>query len=212
MSTRTLQAGWFSNRFVNRVLHKTLWAAVLPLCALWGIASAVAEHRAQGTGTPHAVQSTTELPTHWQGSPLRPLALGDVELRFARYFPGTVARMTDGNQVLVLRTVMQPTRMLHPAADCYRGLGYRIHSEQLEVQANQQRWRCFVAQRSTKAVRVCERIEDAQGQGYTDTSAWYWASVTGQSHGPWQAVTVATPMPASEGRWPKVTTDMMLPW
>ena len=100
-----------------------------------------------------------------------------------------------GRQVLVLRTVTQPTRMLHPATDCYRGLGYRIHSEQLEVRADQQRWRCFVAQRAHKAVRVCERIEDAQGQGYTDTSAWYWASLAGQSHGPWQAVTVATPIP-----------------
>jgi hypothetical protein len=51
-----------------------------------------------------------------------------------------------------------------------------------------------VAQRGSKAVRVCERIADAQGQGYTDASAWYWASVSGQSHGPWQAMTVATPL------------------
>ena len=194
MNTGTFHAGWLSNRFVNRVLHKTLWAVVLPLCTVWSIVSAVVAHRAQGADTPHAVQTAAELPTQWQGAPLRPLALSDVELRFARHFPGTVARMTDGRQVLVLRTVMRPTRMLHPASDCYRGLGYRIHSEQLEVQADKQRWRCFVAQRSAKAVRVCERIEDAQGLGYTDTSAWYWASITGQSHGPWQAVTVATPM------------------
>ncbi len=198
MSTRTFQAALFGNRFVNRVLHKTLWAVVLPLCTLWSIGSAVVEQRVHDTNTSSAasfaVQTATELPTQWQGAPLRPLALGDVELRFARRFPGTVARMTDGTQVLVLRTVVRPTRMLHPASDCYRGLGYRIHSEQLEVQAHQQRWRCFVAQRGAKAVRVCERIEDAQGQGYTDTSAWYWASITGQSHGPWQAVTVATPL------------------
>jgi hypothetical protein len=186
-------AHWFSNRFVNRVLHKTLWAAVLPLCAVWSVGSAVAEHRATGSSPP-AAQATAELPTQWLGAPLRPLALSDVELRFARHFPGTLARMTDGKQVLVLRTVNHPTRMLHPATDCYRGLGYRIHSEQLEVQADQQRWRCFVAQQGAKAVRVCERIEDAQGQGYTDTSAWYWASVAGQSHGPWQAVTVASPL------------------
>lgn len=25
------------NRFVNRVLHKTLWAALLPPCALWAL-------------------------------------------------------------------------------------------------------------------------------------------------------------------------------
>jgi hypothetical protein len=192
-SPRTTAQGVFSNRFVNRVLHKTLWAAVLPLCAVWSIATAVADHRPNSEPAQTA-KATVELPTQWQGTPLRPLALSDVELRFARRFPGTVARMTDGTQVLVLRTVNQPTRMLHPATDCYRGLGYRIHSEQLEVQADQQRWRCFVAQRGSKAVRVCERITDAQGQGYTDTSAWYWASVSGQSHGPWQAMTVATPL------------------
>jgi hypothetical protein len=194
MSTHTHPTSWFSNRFVNRVLHKALWAAVLPLCAVLSITSAVVAHRAQGADTAHAAHAAPELPTQWQGAPLRPLALGDVELRFAKHFPGTLARMTDGRHVLVLRTVTQPTRMLHPATDCYRGLGYRIHSEQLEVQADQKRWRCFVAQGRAKAQRVCERIEDAQGQGYTDTSAWYWASVTGQSHGPWHAVTVATPL------------------
>ena len=185
----------FSNRFVNRVLHKALWAMLLPVCALWGIGQAMVERSA-----PQPVNATAlsaELPADWQGTPLRPLALSEVELRFAQHFPGSVARMTDGRQVLVLRTVAKPTRMLHPATDCYRGLGYRIRNEQLEVQADQARWRCFVAERSTgtsRAVRVCERIEDAQGQGYTDTSAWYWASVAGQSAGPWRAMTVATPL------------------
>ncbi len=189
------------NHFLNRVLHKTLWAAVLPLCAIAGIAQAVVEqHRAADAG--QAAQSAratarhaSELPTHWNGAALRPLALSDVELRFANHFPGTVARMTNDQHTLVLRTVNQPTRMLHPATDCYRGLGYRIHSEQLEVRANSpDRWRCFVAQRQGRSVRVCERIEDANGQGFTDTSSWYWASIAGQSHGPWRAITVATPL------------------
>ena len=185
----------FSNRFVNRVLHKALWAMLLPLCALWGVGQAMTE-RSVSSGS-HASIASAELPTEWQGAPLRPLALSEVEKRFAQHFPGSVARMTDGKQVLVLRTVTQPTRMLHPATDCYRGLGYRIRNEQLEVQADQARWRCFVADRSTgasRAVRVCERIEDAQGQGYTDTSAWYWAAIAGQSTGPWRAVTIATPL------------------
>ncbi len=181
-----------ANHFVNRVLHKTLWAALLPLCALWGIVQAVAEHLAQQPAT--LSMPSVEWPTVWQGSPLRPLALSEVEQRFASHFPGTLARLTDGRLVLVLRQVNQPTRMLHPATDCYRGLGYRIHSEQLEVQADHARWRCFVAERGGRAVRVCERIEDAQGQGFTDASAWYWASVAGQSNGPWRAITVATPL------------------
>ncbi|MES2952522.1 MAG: hypothetical protein V4858_28675 [Pseudomonadota bacterium] len=188
------------NRFLNRVLHKTLWVAVLPLCALVGVVQVVTDqHRAEsvtrGANAAHTpANQASELPTHWHGATLRPLALGDVELRFTKHFPGTVARMTDDRQTLVLRTVTKPTRMLHPATDCYRGLGYHIHNEQLEVQANNARWRCFVAQRNGRSVRVCERIEDAQGQGFTDTSSWYWASIAGQSHGPWKAFTIATPL------------------
>lgn len=180
------------NRFLNRVLHKTLWVVVLPLCALWGLGQAVTE-RSTSRDESTATQSV-ELPIEWRGMPLRPLALSEVELRFARHFPGTLARLTDGRQVLVLRTVHRPTRMLHPATDCYRSLGYRISNEQLEMQANNTRWRCFVADRGGRAMRVCERIEDTLGQGFTDASAWYWASAAGQSPGPWKAITVATPL------------------
>jgi hypothetical protein len=45
------------NRFLNRVLHKTLWAAVLPLCAHSGCRAVVAEqHRAADSG--HAGSAT----------------------------------------------------------------------------------------------------------------------------------------------------------
>lgn len=179
-----------SNQFANRVLFKLLCAALLPLCALWSVAQALTAPAAHGDES----RPTTELPAAWNGSPLRPLALSDVELRFARQFPGTVARLTDGQQVLVLRTVARPTRMLHPATDCYRGLGYRIDGEHLQATTGQAPWRCFVAERDGRRVRVCERIEDAAGQTFTDTSAWYWAAVAGRSSGPWRAVTVASPL------------------
>ena len=102
-----------------------------------------------------------------------------------------MARLTDGEQVLVLREVHRPTRMLHPAADCYRGLGYRIQQAQLERDAQQGLWRCFVAEREGRPTRVCERIVDAKGQVFTDASSWFWAAQLGQSHGPWLAVTTA---------------------
>lgn len=185
----------FDNRFLNRVLHKTLWAVLLPLCMLWGVAQAV--NTSSEPSNPRqgdASSVAAELPAQWNGVPLRPLALSEVERRFARHFPGSIARLTDGEQVLVLRTVRQPTRMLHPATDCYKGLGYHIRDEQLEAVAGQARQRCFTAERAGQRVRVCEYIEDAQGQTFTDTSAWYWAAVAGQSTGPWQAVTVARPL------------------
>jgi hypothetical protein len=180
----------FDNSFLNRVLFKSLCAVVLPACIVWGVAATWAR-----PVPPAASQATGfELPAQWQGQPLRPLALSEVEQRFARQFPGTLARMTDGREVLVLRAVHRPTRMLHPAADCYRGLGYRIAGEQLQLDAQQHLWRCFEAMREGRRLKVCERIVDAQGAGFTDASAWYWAALLGQSQGPWQAITVASPL------------------
>ena len=69
-----------------------------------------------------------------------------------------------------------------------------MQGEHLHAAAGQSQWRCFEAKRAGRRVRVCERIGDAQGQTFTDTSAWYWAAVSGQSRGPWRAVTVARPL------------------
>jgi len=180
----------FDNSFLNRVLLKSLCAVLLPACMLWGaFATWARPHAPAPRDTP-----SVELPSQWQGQALRPLALSEIEQRFARQFPGSLARMTDGRQVLVLRAVHRPTRMLHPAADCYRGLGYGIARQQLQLDAQRHLWRCFEAARSGQRLRVCERIVDARGTGFTDASAWYWAALLGQSRGPWQAITVASPL------------------
>lgn len=207
----------FENSFANRVLHKTLWITLLPACMVWSAFAVLS--RPAGMAQPPQ-RAGGELPAQWQGAPLRPLALSDVEQRFARNFPGSLARFAieprhdgtaaaegggaDGSidaggwQVLVLRGVDKPTRMLHPAADCYQGLGYRIAAQQLELDRQRQLWRCFEATRgqagSGQRLRVCERIVDANGQGFTDTSAWYWSAAMGRSQGPWQAITVARPL------------------
>ncbi len=186
---KQLEAVVFDNSFLNRVLFKTLCAVLLPICMVGGAIATWAR--------PHASETRNvqgEFPAQWQGQPLRPLALSDVEQRFAAQFPGTLARLTDGRQVLVLRSVQRPTRMLHPAADCYRGLGYAIAHQQLQLDKQQRLWRCFEAGRARQRLRVCERIVDARGTGYTDASAWYWAALLGQSQGPWQAITVASPL------------------
>lgn len=180
----------FANRFVQRVLHKTAFAAALALCAVWGLAQTLRPVDAQP-----APSLAWEWPTQWDGAALRPLALSPVEQRFARQFPGQLARLTDNRQMLVMRHVEAPTRMLHPAVDRYRALGYRIADIRLEADAQQRHWRCFRATRADGTpLRVCERVTDAKGQAYTDTSAWYWAAVGGKSTGPWLAVTTAVPL------------------
>ena len=137
-----------------------------------------------------------EWPHEWEGRALRPLALSEVEQRFAARFPGAIARFSDGERVLVLRRVSEPTRMLHPAADCFRGLGWRIQHTQLERDAQQRLWRCFEAEgRNGQRLRVCERIAaDDGGSAFVDASSWFWAAALGRSKGPWQAVTVVEAM------------------
>jgi hypothetical protein len=179
----------FDNTLVHRIAYKLGCALLVPLCLAIAV-SRLAAIPAEAQATPPA----PEFPAEWEGRPLRPLVLTDVEARFARQFPGTLSRLTDGRQVLVLRTVLRPTRMLHPAADCYRGVGWAIDRQQLQPDAANQLWRCFEAERGGRRMRVCEHIVDAQGRVFTDTSSWFWAAALEQSRGPWQAFTVASPL------------------
>ncbi len=196
---RTPHKRW--SLFQHRTGLKATAALLLPACMLWSAAEALQPARAEAP----PLATRMELPRSWNpdtlavgapGAALRPLALGAVEQRFAQGFPGQIARLTDGRAQLVWRQLRQPTRMLHPAADCYRAAGWRIAGEQLERMnsAGAPLWRCFTATQGGQRLRVCERIEDAAGQGFTDASAWYWAALAGQSSGPWQAVTVARSM------------------
>lgn len=132
-----------------------------------------------------------EWPQQWDGRALRPLAQSAVEQRFAARFPGAIGRFTDGQRVIVLRRVNAPTRMLHPAADCFRGLGHRLGAVALERDARARLWRCFESTAPDgQRLRVCERIEADDGTSFIDPSSWFWAAALGQSSGPWQAVTV----------------------
>lgn len=171
------------------VMWKAALLGVLMLCALLPLLRPTAVRAEAG-----ATRAFTETPQVWQGRALRPLALSAVEQRFASHFPGRITRLTDGEQLLVLRDVSTPTRMLHPATDCYRGLGYHIEQARLERDAEALLWRCFVAERGGVKTRVCERIVDANGASFTDTSSWYWAAQLGRSRGPWLAVTTARPL------------------
>jgi len=146
----------------------------------------------EGAAAPaQASHAAAEWPREWQGRPLQPLARSAVEARFAERFPGRIARfrLVDAGDELVLREVQRPTRMLHPAVDCWRGIGWQVDRTQLLRDEQALLWRCFDATRHDQRVRVCERIVDANGLAFTDTSAWFWAASLGQSVGPWQAVT-----------------------
>jgi exosortase/archaeosortase family protein len=169
----------------NGGVQSPLFAALFVVVAVWPLL----------TARPVAAlarQSFIEWPQQFAGQPLQPLALSRVEQRFAAQFPGAIGRFRAGNKMLTLRHVTAATRKLHPAADCYRGLGFQIEAIALEQRLDSAGLqRCFIARGVGAAQRVCEYIEDAAGQSFSDTSAWYWAAQLGRSSGPWRAVTVA---------------------
>lgn len=139
-----------------------------------------------------AAPAFVEWPQRFDGVMLRPLALSAVEQRFVSEFPGAIARFSAGERAVTLRHVTAATRKLHPAADCFRGLGYRIEAITLRQRpAAVGLQRCFVASGKGPALSVCEYIEDATGRSFSDHSAWYWSAIAGASPGPWRAVTVA---------------------
>jgi exosortase/archaeosortase family protein len=85
------------------------------------------------------------------------------------------ARFTEGNRTTVMRFVPEKTRRLHPASECFRGLGYTIVHRQDG----------FEATRGETRLRVHERIYDEK-QIWTDVSEWYWSD----SKGPWWSMIV----------------------
>ena len=131
-------------------------------------------------------------PLVFQGRPLERVALSALDRRFAAQLPGHVARFTDGERHLIVRAIGEPTRLLHPAADCFKGLGYRVERPRVMTDADATAWGCFAAERDGRSLNVCERISDREGASWTDVSAWYWAALLGRTRGPWLAVTVAT--------------------
>lgn len=131
-------------------------------------------------------------PTHFEGRALTLLLLSEREQRFGSDFPGHVARFTDGRREIIVRWVTEATRKLHPAVDCFQGIGYRVRPRPLRVDENGNRWSSFVANRDGQKLRVFERIHDETGKSWTDASAWYWAATTsGATRAPWWAITIA---------------------
>jgi len=129
--------------------------------------------------------------THYDGKPLRELPLSSLERRFEENFPGRLGRFSDGEREIVIRWVSRETRKLHPAVDCFRGVGYRVTPQPIEVDPKGERWGSFLAVRGGKTFSVRERVYDGAGNSWTDVSSWYWAALREISPGPWWAVTIA---------------------
>lgn len=171
---------------------RTFFVGALLVAGALPLAAHFSPLRASGPAEPPERAATVAWPTHFRDQPLTQLPLGALEERFAQRFPGAIARFTDGERVIVVRYVTQPTRQLHPAEDCFRGIGYRVERPRPMVDEHGDAWSCFIASKDGRRAKVCEQIHDATTGRWTDPSSWFWASQYGG--GPWWAMTVVTPM------------------
>lgn len=130
-------------------------------------------------------------PSTFEGRSLRELPLSEREVRFGAGFPGRIGRFTDGQRELIVRWVAAPTRQLHSAEDCFRGLGYALTASTLWRQEDGSPWHRFTAAREGVRLSVREVITDGAASRWTDVSEWYWSAQLGRTGGPWWAITVA---------------------
>jgi hypothetical protein len=130
-------------------------------------------------------------PEQFEGRALQSLPLSIREERYSADFPGRIARFTDGEREVIIRWVTMPTRQLHPASDCFRGIGYDVEHISVLTDRDARHWSRFVATRGEERLVVRERIYNNFGQSWPDVSSWYWSAVRGQSRGPWWAITAA---------------------
>lgn len=129
-------------------------------------------------------------PSHYENRSLKQLALSEREQRFARGFPGRIAKFTDGRRTIVMRWVRQRTRKLHPATDCFRGIGYAVKPLPVRVDSQGNLWGSIECSKGNEKTKVCERIRDEAGRSWADVSSWYWGALLGGTDGPWWATTV----------------------
>ena len=158
--------------------------------------AAVAPFAPMRSDAPNEQSAFPGWPAQFEGHGLTQLPLSSREERFATDFPGRIARFealfSNGQREMIIRWAPRETRALHPASDCFKGLGYSIKPLPARVDPAGHRWGCFEARRGAESLNVYERIYDsADKESWSDVSSWYWQAMMGQASGGYWAVTVA---------------------
>jgi len=129
-------------------------------------------------------------PTEFEGRVLTPLPLTELEQRFGNDFPGKIGRFSDGRREIIIRWVTEATRKLHPASDCFQGIGFSVKPLPLRRDDKGSLWSSFAATKGNERLRVDEQIHSDSGETWTDVSAWYWSALN-DGAGSWWAITIA---------------------
>jgi hypothetical protein len=94
----------------------------------------------------------------------------------------------------VARWIATPSRSLHPAEHCLRGVGFELRPGVRGSMAARPGAATWIAERAGRRLRVTEWIEASDGRTFASVSEWYWASALGRSRGPWVAYTLSEPV------------------
>ena len=130
-------------------------------------------------------------PSTFEGKTLTALPLTETEKKFATGFPGRIARFSDGEREIIVRWATEATRKMHPASDCFQGLGYSVTPLAAHRDPRGSLWASFAATKGSERLIVFERIHSDSGETWTDVSAWYWSALRHEGSGSWWAITVA---------------------
>jgi exosortase/archaeosortase family protein len=132
-------------------------------------------------------------PSQYDGRTISALPMTVRETAFAADFPGRIGRFSDGEREIIVRYVAAATRKLHPAADCFRGLGYTITPVAMRRNSTGRAMSCFQANGKGGQFRVCEHLDEVSGDGssWPDIGAWYWHALFRKDGRGWWSYTVA---------------------
>lgn len=134
-------------------------------------------------------------PTHYEKRAIAVVPPAPEDAWLSRQFPGRMARFSDGDRQIVLRWVAGPTRLLHPASQCFRGAGYTIGPAAMRHADAGAAKSCFRASKNGVAFVICERVF-AGARSWPDVSAWYWhALLNSTPSGYWAIVEVEVERP-----------------
>ncbi len=168
---------------INEPLRWGFLVACVLIAASWSFRLTVS------SSTPTDSQPV-EWPSTFRGQALVPLPLSVREEHFAAGFPGQLARFRCGDGEVIFRRVTRATRMLHSAQDCFTAAGFDLQRLSPATVAEDGIWQVWEARRGDdRPLIVCEHIRSAEGDLFTDVSAWYWQALRHPEKGPWLAIT-----------------------
>lgn len=170
--------------------NKSIEFIIFCCCCIFALAVPIySKEEASGNLVPQGFPGWAH---QFEGMPLKPLPLTYKETDYLKDFPGQVGKFSDGKREIIIRWVTHATRLLHPAYDCFKGLGYSITPQPVMLNKNQTKMGCFTASKGERSFLVCEYIQDLQGKSWPDVQSWYWDAFLGKSKGGWWSYVIAT--------------------